>query len=370
MPLMSLALLAFFAFGAALVIPGALQPHFAEAYSLDLTQSGLVASAFMLGILAGSLAAAPLVDRVPRRPLFVAAVGVCALALLGAGVAPSYALLLSASLLFGAAAGAYETLLNAAVPESQPDRAAPRLALAHAAATVGAILGAPALARLAAAWGSVGALCALAAAFALLAAIGAAASFPAPPAGPGRAPFAASLAALPLRALLPLAIASAAYVGVEASLGVILPPLAAARGLAETSGANAISGFWAGVFLARIAFERLSLPARPRELVIGGGAAALTLAAGALLELGPLALWSGVVGFALGAVFPVLVVLAGDAAPAQRATALALVVAAGSIGGGVLPWIVGEAGLALAPFVLAAGCTLIALGAALVRRRP
>ena len=136
MSVMPLALLAFLAFGTALVIPGALQPHFARAFALDLAQSGLVASAFMVGILVGSLVAAPLVDRLPRRPLFVTAVLACALALLGMGAATSFAALLVGAFAFGSAAGAYETLLNAALPESQPERAAPRLALAASDAPI------------------------------------------------------------------------------------------------------------------------------------------------------------------------------------------------------------------------------------------
>jgi fucose permease len=90
---------------------------------------------------------------------------------------------------------------------------------------------------------------------------------------------------------------------------------------------------------------------------------------GALAGLRALELWSAAIGFALGAVFPVLVVLAGDASPRERATALALVVAAGSVGGALLPWLAGKAGVVRAPLVLAAACGLVALGAGLARRR-
>jgi fucose permease len=365
MSVMPLALLAFFAFGLVLVLPGALQPALARALSLDLAQSGLVASALMLGILAGSLASAPLVDRLPRKPLFALGVGGCALALLGVGGASSFPGLLAAVFALGTASGAYETLLNAAVPEAEPERAAPRVALAHAAATLGAALGAPVLAFLASALGVLGAACALALPFAALALVAAWARFPAPP-GAQRA---GSRTALPLAALAPLALASAAYVGVETAISVMLPPLARAGGLPEPRGALALSAFWAGVFVARVAFARLALPARRRELVLGSSLAACALVALALAGARALELWSALLGFALGAVFPVLVVLAGDAAPQRRATALALVVSAGSLGGGALPWLAGAAGAQAAPLVLAGGCAAIALAAARAHRR-
>jgi fucose permease len=365
MSVMPLALLAFFAFGFVLVLPGALQPALASKLSLGLAQSGLVASALMLGILAGSLASAPLVDRLPRRPLFAVGVGGCALALLGVGSAVSFAALLGAAFALGVASGAYETLLNAAVPESQPERAAPRLALAHAAATLGAALGAPLLASLAGALGVLGAACALTLPFVGLALAAKGAGFPAPPGTrcEGMPP-----ARLPARSLAPLALAAAAYVGVETAISVLLPPLARAAGLATGRGALAISAFWGGVFFARLAFARLALPARRRELVLGSGLAACALLGLAWEGGRALEVWSAAVGFALGAVFPVLVVLAGDAAPQRRASALALVVSAGSLGGGALPWLAGQAGVHAAPLVLAGGCAVIALGAACARR--
>jgi fucose permease len=378
MSVMPLALLAFFAFGVLLVLPGALQPAFARAFALDMAQSGGVASALMIGVGIGVVASGPLVDRAPRRPLFVAASLACVLALAGAAFAPSYAALIAGLGALGAASGCYETLLNAAVPEAFPERAAARLSVAHASATLGAALGAPLLARSASAFGWAATLGALAAAFAGLAALGLGARFPAPPRA---AAASAPAAALPLRVLMPLALAAGAYVGVETAFSALLPAVAGALGIANqegwlgfTRGSLAISGFWVGLFTARIVFARLGLPARPRELVLGGAAAALVLALGAALATSWIELWSATAGFALGVVFPVLVVLAGDAAPRRRATALALVVACGSLGGGAIPWLAGEVGGAYgalaAMFVLAAGCAAIAASAALARSAP
>jgi fucose permease len=375
MSVMPLALLAFFAFGVLLVLPGALQPALAAAFALGMAQSGGVASALMIGVGVGVVASGPLVDRAPRRPLFVLASVACVAALGAAALAPSYAALILALFALGLAGGCYETLLNAVLPEAFPERAAARLSGAHACATVGAALGAPLLARCADALGWEVALAALAAVFAALAALGAYARFPNPP-GAGAAQPAAPL---PLRVLAPLALASCAYVGVETALSALLPALGGALGASGPSGvlgfsraSLAISGFWAGLFAARVVFAKLGLPARRRELVVGGVAAGLLLVLGSALAGRWLEAWSAAVGFALGAVFPVLVVLAGDAAPRRRATSLALVVAFGSLGGGAIPWLAGEVGGARGPgaalVVLAASCAAIAAGAALARR--
>ena len=376
MSVMPLSLLAFFAFGVLLVLPGALQPAFAAAFALDMGQSGGVASALMLGVGFGVVGSGPIVDRMPRRPLFVAASLAALAALALAATAASYPLLLIAFGMLGVAGGCYETLLNAALPEAFPERAAACLSVAHASATLGAALGAPLLALGASRAGWPATLAAIAVAFAALAALGVAARFPAPPGGSAGE---AMSAPLPLRVLAPLALAAAAYVGVEAAYSALLPGYARALGvgaqpgwLGFTRGSLAISGFWVGLFLARMLFAQLRLPARPREIVLGGAAAAVLLGLGAALAFGAIELWSAAIGFALGAVFPVLVVLAGDAAPQRRATSLAVVVAFGSVGGFAIPWLAGETfsafGAEAMMFVLAASCAAIAAGAGLARR--
>ncbi len=370
MPLMPLALVAFFAFGVLLVLPGALQPALAEALGLDMAESARLASALSLGIGVGVLAIGPLADRWPRRWLFAASTALAAALLGAASLATAYSALLGALALLGFAAGCYETLLNAAVPESRPERAAGRLAAVHAAATLGAAIGAPLLGAGAATFGWSVACAWLAAALLALAALGAGARFPAPL--PRTAHGMSS--PLPARALAPLAAASFAYVGLETALTVLLPPFADSMQLDASRGVNAISGLWIGLMLARVVYARVARSARPREVALGALAAALLLAAGAVFAPRWLELWSAAIGLALGVVFPVLVVLAGDAAPARRASALGWVVAAGSVGGVALPWVAGEAGNALgappAIAVLALASTAIAAAAALARGNP
>jgi DHA1 family L-arabinose/isopropyl-beta-D-thiogalactopyranoside export protein-like MFS transporter/DHA1 family inner membrane transport protein len=376
MSVMPLAVLAFFAFGVLLVLPGGLGDALAREFALAMPQRGALASALMFGVGAGVMVSGPLSDRFARRPLFVAASLACAVALGASALAPSYAVLALTFALLGLAAGFYETLLNSAVPEAFPDRAGAKLNLAHSAATGGAALGAPLLGGAAATldWGI--ALAALAAVFAALAVCGLIARFPAPP-GASRAGARASR--LPWRTLAALSLAGAAYVGLESTLSALLPAFAGARALAPSHllgaprGTLAISAFWVGLFAARIAFGALAIPARARELVIGGALGAVLLALGGVLPGFAYELWSLAIGLALGAVFPVLVVLAGDAAPARRGTALAIVVAAGSVGGVALPYLAGALGetrgVSAALLALAAASASIALGVQLAARR-
>lgn len=371
MSLLPLAFVAFFAFGVLLALPGALQPALAAAFGLDMAQSGLLASSLSLGIGVGVLGGGPLADRLPRRPLFVASAALAALATASAAAADSALLLGAALLLLGLGAGCYETLLNAAVPESLPARAAARTSAVHAAATLGAAAGAQGLAAAARAASWQASCVGVAAALAAVALCGVFTAFPArlrAPVGDPR-----ERAAIPLGVLAPFALASAAYVGLETAFSALLPPFAQELGLASARGANGMTAFWLGLFAARVLFARAALPARTRELALAGAAGAALLALGALLGASWIELWSAAIGCALGVVFPILVVLSGDAAPLRRATALSWVVAAGSAGGALLPWLAGLAGegggAGAAIAVLALASATIAGAAFAARRR-
>ena len=354
-------------FGVALVLPGAAQPALAAALGLDLAASGLVASALSLGLGVGVVAGGPLADRAARQPLFVAAAALAALAGLALPLAPSFAGALAATAGIGLGAGLYETLLNAAVPERRPESAAARLSLLHACATLGAGLGAPALGALAGARGFEAAYGALGAAFAALAAVGLAVRFPPPPRasapGPSRSP-------LPTRAVLRFGLVAFAYVGLETALSVLAAPYAAQLGLASVRGMRALAAFWLALLVARVVFAALRRPARAAQLRRAGAAGALALAGGvAWPGLPPEALFAAA-GLALGVVFPLVVVLAGDAAPGRRATAVGLVVGAGALGGFAVPWLAGTLGDALGAPAAVGALALPAAAIVLAAPRP
>jgi fucose permease len=338
-------------FGVALVLPGAVQPELAAALGLDLAASGAVASALSLGLGAGVVAGGPLADRLPRRRVFVASAGLAGLSGLALAGGGSFAGVLAATAGIGLGAGLYETLLNAAVPERAPASAAARLALLHSAATLGAGLGAPLLGALAAARGYAFAYGALGAAFATLALLGLTVRFPRPVPGrhEGDVPFPSRTLVTekerPLSdgRLVPWALAAFAYVGLETALSVFAVPYAQAVGLDAGRGMRALSAFWLGLLAARLAFAAFRVPASAAVLRTAGLTGALALAAGlARVPIPELVFLA--TGLALGVVFPLLVLFAGEAWPARRASAVGLVVGAGSLGGLLVPWLAGAFG--------------------------
>jgi fucose permease len=357
-----LAALAFLVFGGALVLPGAVQPALEAALGLDLAASGLVASALSLGLGLGVVAGGPLADRLPRKPVFVGAAGLAAAAALALVSGGPFAAVLAATAGIGFGAGVYETLLNAAVAERAPASAAARLSLIHACATLGAGLGAPALGALATGRGFPAPFASLGLGFAALALLALPTPFRQKGVGPVSSETPAGEAKVrPLSELVPLGVGSFAYVGLETALSVFAVPHAAGHGYDAARGMQALSAFWVGLFAARVVFAALRRPARPAQLRAVGlvGAAALGAAAfgrGLAPEVGFLA-----VGLALGIVFPVLVTLAGEAWPTRRATAVGLVVGAGSLGGFAVPWAAGAIGDRLGPAAAVASLASLAL---------
>ena len=73
-----LAVTSFLAFGALLVLYGANSSELIATLELDYADLGLVGSMLSLGLGLGITLAGPLIDRFPRRPLFV---GACTLVL-------------------------------------------------------------------------------------------------------------------------------------------------------------------------------------------------------------------------------------------------------------------------------------------------
>jgi AAHS family 4-hydroxybenzoate transporter-like MFS transporter len=365
---LALAFASFFAFGVALVIVGANQADLAAALRLDLADSGLLVAALSLGIGGGVLASGPLVDRLRRRPLFVgASLGAgAALASVGPEMGFAQALLCLAGL--GFCLGFYETLLNTVVAERYAARAARPLTLVHAGATLGAVVGAPAIAWIAARSHWAASFRASAAGFVLLACAGLALRFAGPPerrAAGGSGPRVTA-------AIAPLAGIAACYVGVETAVTIFAAPYARdGLGIAPERGVAAISAFWLGLLAGRLLLLLWRGPIDARLLAAAGAASALALAAGVTAGLRALELLVATAGLLLGPVFPVFVALTAERFPQARGTATGIVTGAGAAGGFLLPWLAGAVGdargiraaflsLALACAALAA-CALPAL---------
>jgi len=337
---------AFLCFGMVLVLIGANQPGLEAELGLDLAGSGLLVSALSAGLGVGVVAAGPLFDRFPRRPLFTGSTLLAGVALIGVEPGMPFTRWLLHAALFGLGIGLYDTLINAVVVQRYGERAARPMIVLHAAATLGAVL-APlgaewiaARAHYTASFVWVGWAHVAVSAWALCVPL------PAPPqagpAGPARQ------RALDFAPLLPLAAVAFCYVGVEAAATVFAVPYATGGlGLAAHRGQLGISAFWLGLLAGRLGVLALRGELAERVLVVAGLAAAAVLAAGAGLALGPLELLLGVFGLALGSVYPVMIALAGQSVPDARGTAAGLAAGAGALGGFFVPWLTGALGDAL-----------------------
>ncbi|HPG24749.1 MAG: MFS transporter [Spirochaetaceae bacterium] len=360
-----LATLSFLAFGALLVLFGANAPELVATLGLDYDDLGLVGSMLSLGLGIGILAAGPLVDRVARRPVFVAACAVVLLAAATLGPGVTLRVLLVHTFAIGLGAGFYETVLNALVVESYGEYAPRRLVFVHAAATLAASatpLVFDALRSVSSlAWYDtfrlVGLIHGLLIAAALLV----------PMHGPARSERtargdAASATHVDGRAtsderspalradlrhgrgtLAAICLATFAYVGVESALTLFVADHTIRDlGLDAARAARTISAFWGGLLLGRVV---LGFAPRPAG---AGTIAALAACAAALavgFGLGAIAspeLAMAACGLCLGGVFPVMIGLAGMAWPAATGTAVGLAGGLGSAGGFAIPWITGE----------------------------
>jgi fucose permease len=372
LPFLPVAMLGFGLFGAMLVLVGASQNELQAAFDLDLTETGMLGSAVVLGIGAGVLAGGPLVDRWPRRPLFFVAgaltgTGLC---LLGPGQGLAAMVVLLALAGFGG--GLYETILNSAAIERDGERAVRVVAVMHAAATVGAILtplGINALSMLEEPLDWAFAFRVVGGAHLALALLALAVPL-------GRPQLAARHARdkpIVTRSLVWLCVAAFAYVGVESAITIFAIPYAeAGLDLGADRGRTAISVFWMGLLVGRLLFALRAGIEDARFAIAAGGASALVLAAGIALAWSQLELMLAVTGLALGGVFPLLVALAGRRTAHATGTGVAMVAGLGSAGGFVAPWITGvlgdTAGMSIAFGALALWCAAIALAALLAER--
>lgn len=344
---MLLAVASFLAFGALLVLYGANASELIETLGLDYEEFGRVGAMLSLGLGVGIIVAGPLIDRFPRRPLFLGACGLVLVATTTLGPGTSYGALLAHTVAIGFGAGFYETVLNALIVEDLGPRAPRRLVFVHAAATAAAAATPLLFEAMRSAsplfWYDTFRLAGAAHALLILGAVFV------PMTGPRghAAPTTATMHAAPRRSddrrtLYAVCLACFAYVGIESAITLFVADHATtALGLDEARAARTISAFWGGLLVGRLA---IGLSPRP----IGGGTIAALAAVAAVLVVlfgqGAIGTPEGAmagVGFFLGGVFPVMIGLAGLTLPSAPGLAVGLAGGLGSLGGFVVPWTTG-----------------------------
>jgi FHS family glucose/mannose:H+ symporter-like MFS transporter len=378
--LVALATASFLAFGALLVLFGANSGAIIETLELDYTELGLLGSMLSLGLGIGIVAAGPIADRLPRRPLYVASCLVVVAATVTLGPGETYPRLLLRMAAIGLGAGFYETVINALVVEEFGHAAPRRLLFVHSGASLAACITPLLIAflrqDLSISWQQTFQLAGLFH-LGLIAAVAfvpmnhdsrAQASRPAQPRKTG------GFEGNDRTALAAIGVATFAYVGVETALTVFLVDHATKDlGLDPARAAMTISSFWGGLLLGRV-----GVGLSPREPGPGTTALLALLAAGIAVAFGlgwlrSPELSTVLIGLLLGGVFPIMVGLAGLAWPSSTGTAVGLAGGLGSLGGFVVPWCTGRiasaSGLGFAIATLGAWLMVVVLSAATVRFR-
>ena len=366
---------AFLLFGVLLVMLGACHTGLVASLDLDHTAFGLLGSALSAGIAIGVLIAGPLVDRYPRRPIFLASTLIVAAALstVEPGMSLTRALLHVAAM--GIGAGIFDTLLNALTVERWRENAVRPMAWLHAMVPVGAIATPWLVSQTGGALQWVEFFRAVGGAFLALSAWVAltrlpnAASRSVTDDRVGWAPFLQP-------AFVALCFVGLAYVGVEASLTLFSVAYSTAGlGLTEAHGHRAISAVWFGILIGRLLLMLSRSSTDARAIAVSGLVAAILVAGGTWLGLPHIEIIMAACGLALSGVFPLMVALAGQLAPQAPGKAVGLVAGLGSLGGLVLPPLTGAIAdathISIAMGSLAAWCAVIGLsGLVAYQRRP
>lgn len=386
-----LAVASFLAFGALLVLFGSNGSELIKALGIGYADLGLVGSCLSLGLGVGIVLAGPLVDRLPRRPLYMAACACVLAACVTLGPATTFRSLLVHAVLIGFGAGFYETVLNALIVEEYGSVAPRRLVFTHSAAPLAAALtplffdalrGVTPLAwydtfRIA---GALHGALILGVLFVPMHAAGQHAAEAASASGSSHGRGGAGAHAgnpaggQDLLAFSAICLATFAYVGVESALTLFVADHArTGLGLDASRAAGTISAFWSGLLVGR-----LCVGFAPRAPGAGTTAALAAIAAVIVFGFGrgwisPPELAMAGTGFFLGGVFPVMIGIAGQTLPRKAGLAVGLAGGLGSLGGFVVPWITGElagsGGLPSALAALSGWLCLLVAGAAFVRIR-
>ena len=342
----TLAVASFLAFGALLVLYGANATELISFFAVDYEAFGRLGANLSLGIGSGILVAGPLIDRLPRRPLFLAACALVVAATTTLGSETTFDALLWHTFAIGFGAGFYETVLNAVIVEDFGAAAPRRLIFVHAAATFAASV-TPLVFELVRStsplvWYDTFRIAGAIHVALFVSAFAVPMRRPIPKTGAEPSADRSGSGHDDRIALAAVCAACFAYVGVEAAVSLFVGDYTTTfLGLEAARGQRAISAFWGGLLVGRLAVGLSPRPvgAGPMGLLAGVAAALLFAFSFGAIPSPELAMAG--VGFFLGGVFPTMIGLAGMALPSRAGTAVGLAGGLGSLGGFVIPWLTG-----------------------------
>ncbi|HET8626937.1 MAG TPA: MFS transporter [Thermomicrobiales bacterium] len=325
---------------------GPLLPEISRVQGIPLDRLGLLASVSFVGFMLTVTVAGALVERWGGRVALTLSTGLLAVGLLGLAGLPGLAGLLAGALVAGLGTGINDVASHVVIVAlNDEERVTAELNYLNVAFSVGALLG-PLLVGAALHFGVpysavFGGGAVLAALTALLVATTHLSHD-----RPAHAEGTPARALLARPALWVLGGSLGLYVGAEVALGTWVPSyLHRVDGLSESLAAWGVSLFWIGLALGRLASGRLAARVATRPLTLG--AMALSLVALAALTPAPAgaALHAAlvfVIGLGFGPVFPNAIATGAALFPRQVGAMTSHVITLGSLGGIVLPWLMGR----------------------------
>ena len=369
--------ISFIALGLAFSSLGPTLPSLASNTGSTLGQISILFTVQALGLLLGNFLSGRRFDRAPAFPFLAMVVVVTAAMLALIPLMPSLWLLAALMLVMGLAAGSIDVGGNTLLMWIHGDQAGPRINTLHFFFGVGALLAPIFVAQ------AIGLTGGVTWAYWLLALL----VLPAmvlflrlpSPIAPARIAQARSepIPWLPVGLMI---LSFLLFVGAETSFGGWIYTYAVALDLATVTTAGYLTSvFWGALTLGRLITIPLASRVRPRYLLLAdvvGGVASLLLLL--LLPSASWAVWVAAVGFGLSManVYPTLVLLGGRHLHLTAGIA-SLFMVGGSLGGMIIPWLIGQRFEAVGPqttmvilliAVLLAGGTVAAF-LAVTRRR-
>jgi FHS family glucose/mannose:H+ symporter-like MFS transporter len=365
------ACLSFVCHGAISASIGPALPGLAAHTGSSLAAVGALLTALYVGAILSLLVAGPTFDRFGQYPVFMAGAALMGLGALGLTAATSLPAALACAFVVGLGHGAIDISCNLVVAEVFAHRRAAAVSLVNVFFGVGAVLGPLAASATLKLWNTAFPALWLGAGLMLLQLL-IIPRMARVPASDRHGKSAASQAPV-LRAILrspifwSLGALTLIYVGLESGMSSWTTTyLAATTASSTAAGALASAGFWLALAGGRVAATAAGTRYTARAILfaslLGAGVGGLLLSAssgnGPATVLGVL-----LTGFSYGPIFPVIFSINNGTFRGLSGTAGSLLIACGSLGSALLPWLQGILLVNAGPL---AGILLIAAGAALM----
>ena len=350
---------------------GLLVPSLIRSIEADFAQTDAAIGVFFFvnaaASVGGSIGGGLLTERLGRRVVLPLGVGILAAGLAGLAGAPSWTFFLAMAVPFGIGLGAIDGGMNGLILDLYPASRGRALNLLHLCYSIGALASPLIVGRLVeggTAWQALVAATAVAAV--VLAILLAVARVPS-----GRhtfhvqtdTPASRPWLSLPL---LALAVAIACYVGAEIGVSDWLVRFLASASLGLATAALAL--FWGCLALGRLVSAVLGDHYdHARFAAISAFVAAVALLAAAVVPSLPLSIvLFGVVGFAFGPVYPLIMAVGGDRYPARAAAVSGFLSGCAIIGAIIYPPVMGFVSVGAGLGAAMAGAAALTLACAIV----